>query len=126
MKNELRSAGLLLLTAAIWGFAMAAQRGGSRYLQPFTFNACRFTLGAVAVLPLTLRENKHEAVPFTGRQAASGAVLGLILFIVVLIAGLSTGETITVLTVLKLIVFLIFGMLGGIAGVNKKERIHIK
>ena len=55
-----------------------------------------------------------------------GLICGLILFIVVLIAGLSTGETITVLTVLKLIVFLIFGMLGGIAGVNKKERIHIK
>ena len=92
MKKELRSAGLLFLTAAIWGFAMAAQREGSRYLQPFTFNACRFTLGAVAVLPLMLRENKREAVPFTGRQAVSGAVLGLILFIASLLQQSGVGD----------------------------------
>ncbi len=92
MKNELRSAGLLFLTAAIWGFAMAAQREGSRYLQPFTFNACRFTLGALALLPLLLRENRREPMPFTGRQAFSGAVLGAILFFASLLQQSGVGE----------------------------------
>ena len=92
MKNELRSAGLLFLTAAIWGFAMAAQREGSRYLQPFTFNACRFTLGALALLPLLPRENRREAVPFTARQAVSGVVLGVILFFASLLQQAGVGE----------------------------------
>ncbi len=92
MKNELRSAGLLFLTAAIWGFAMAAQREGSRYLQPFTFNACRFTLGALALLPLMLRQNKREEAPFTRRQAVSGMVLGTILFVASLLQQSGVGE----------------------------------
>ena len=92
MRKELRSAGLLFLTAAIWGFAMAAQREGSRYLEPFTFNACRFTLGALALLPLTLRENRREKAPFTKRQAAAGAVLIVILFFASLIQQSGVGE----------------------------------
>ncbi|MBR3740479.1 MAG: DMT family transporter [Clostridia bacterium] len=92
MKNELRSAGLLFLTAAIWGFAMAAQREGSRYLQPFTFNACRFTLGALILLPLMLRENRRDPVPFTGRQTVSGGLLGVILFIASLLQQSGVGE----------------------------------
>ena len=51
VKTELRCAFLLFLTAAIWGFAMAFQREGSRYLGPFAFNACRFLLGGCAMLP---------------------------------------------------------------------------
>ena len=92
MKSELRSAGLLLLTAAIWGFSMAAQREGSRYLQPFTFNACRFTLGALALLPLMLRENRREPAPFTGRHAAAGALLGAILFFASMLQQSGVGE----------------------------------
>jgi len=43
---------LLLITAAIWGFAFVAQRVGLEYLGPFTFNAARFTLGSLSLLPL--------------------------------------------------------------------------
>ncbi len=92
MKSELRSAGLLFLTAVIWGFAMSAQREGSRYLQPFTFNACRFALGALALLPLMARENRGGAAPFTGRQAVSGAALGVILFFASLLQQAGVGE----------------------------------
>jgi drug/metabolite transporter (DMT)-like permease len=49
---------LLLLTAAIWGFAFVAQRVGNAYMGPFTFNAIRFSLGAVALLPLLFRQRK--------------------------------------------------------------------
>jgi len=41
-----------LITAAIWGFAFVAQRVGMEYLGPFTFNAARFTLGSLSLLPL--------------------------------------------------------------------------
>jgi len=53
MKNkELRSSLLLLLTAAIWGFAFVAQRVGMDYVGPFTFNAIRFALGSISLLPV--------------------------------------------------------------------------
>ncbi len=50
--QTVRSNALLLITAAIWGFAFVAQRVGMEYLGPFTFNAARFTLGSLSLLPL--------------------------------------------------------------------------
>jgi drug/metabolite transporter (DMT)-like permease len=47
-----RTNALLLITAAIWGFAFVAQRVGMEYLGPFTFNAARFILGSLSLLPL--------------------------------------------------------------------------
>lgn len=55
-----------------------------------------------------------------------GLVCGFLLFIILLVIGLGTGETIGILTPLRLIVLLLFGALGGIKGVNKKEKLHIK
>jgi drug/metabolite transporter (DMT)-like permease len=46
---------LLLLTALIWGLAFVAQRAGMQNVGPFTYNAVRFALGAVCLLPLALR-----------------------------------------------------------------------
>lgn len=43
---------LLLLTAAIWGFAFVAQRIGSQYVGAFTFNGIRFALGSISLVPL--------------------------------------------------------------------------
>lgn len=40
---------LLLLTAALWGFAFVAQRKGMESLDAFSFNAIRFALGALFV-----------------------------------------------------------------------------
>jgi len=51
---------LLLITAAIWGFAFVAQRLGNVHMGPFTFNALRFTLGALVLLPLLIRQRKNE------------------------------------------------------------------
>ena len=46
---------LLLLAAIIWGFAFVAQRFGMQHLGPFTFNALRFLLGAISLLPFVYR-----------------------------------------------------------------------
>ena len=56
---------LLLFAAVIWGFAFVAQvMGVSSGVGPFTFNALRFILGALTLLPLALimglRKRKEE------------------------------------------------------------------
>lgn len=57
----------------------------------------------------------------------SGALSGIIMFLILLVAGLTgSDETLTYLTLVKLIAFIICGALGGIKGVNKKEKIHIR
>lgn len=56
-----------------------------------------------------------------------GGVCGLMLFFIILIAGMSTSDsTLTVSTLFKLLSLLISGIIGGIKGVNRKEKIHIK
>ena len=67
---------LLLLTAAIWGFAFVAQRAGMQHIGPLTFNATRFALGALAVLPLVLarrRAARRAAALVSAAQTPPGA-----------------------------------------------------
>jgi len=49
---------LLLLTAAIWGFAFVAQRAGMEHVGPFAYTAVRFALGSLALVPLALIERR--------------------------------------------------------------------
>lgn len=56
--NHLKSDFLLLLTAVIWGFAFVAQRLGMDHVGPFTFNAVRFALGSLSLVPLILLSNR--------------------------------------------------------------------
>lgn len=58
--SVLASDALLLLTAAIWGFAFVAQRVGMDDLGPFAFNAIRYFIGALVLIPL-IRRRKSEA-----------------------------------------------------------------
>jgi drug/metabolite transporter (DMT)-like permease len=51
-KAVLKSDGLLVITAVIWGSAFSAQRSGMESVGPFAFNAVRFAVGALSVLPL--------------------------------------------------------------------------
>ncbi|WP_238695130.1 DMT family transporter [Ornithinimicrobium flavum] len=43
---------LLVLTAAIWGLGFVAQRLGADHMGAMSYNAARFALGAVSLLPL--------------------------------------------------------------------------
>lgn len=53
MNHTTRNANLLLLLAsAIWGFAFVAQRLGMNHMGPLYFNAIRFGLGALVLLPV--------------------------------------------------------------------------
>jgi len=61
MENRiLKSNGLLLLTAAIWGFAFVAQRVGMNYVGPFTFNGVRFALGSLTLLPFLIVAERRQ------------------------------------------------------------------
>ncbi|MBN1651147.1 MAG: DMT family transporter [Bacteroidales bacterium] len=82
-KGNLKSNIILLLAAAIWGFAFVAQRKGAEFLGPYTFNTLRFAIGTISLLPLYVltRNSKHNE-QFEWRKAIkSGLYLGLILFI---------------------------------------------
>lgn len=58
---KIKNTFLLFLTAMIWGFAFTAQRVGVEHIGNYTFNAVRFALGAVSLIPvILLLEHKDE------------------------------------------------------------------
>ena len=75
---------LALFTAAIiWGFAFVAQRKGMESVQPFTFNAVRFLVGCIALLPLMFINRRQDIHKSTSVKTIffGGALTGLVLFI---------------------------------------------
>ena len=85
MKN-IKSLGILLLTAMIWGFAFVAQREGANYVGAFTFNGIRFALGAFSLIPVICLFEKKEADSHIHKtkmkkSAVVGVAAGVILFI---------------------------------------------
>ena len=99
MKKEWKAVGMLFLTAVIWGFAMAAQRHGSQYLSPFSFNACRFLIGGLALLPLTWREHRASISAgqaprplLTKKEWLAGAAAGMVLFIASFLQQMGVGD----------------------------------
>lgn len=73
---------LLLLTAAIWGFAFVAQRSGMEHVGPYAFNAVRFLIGGLVLVPFMLLTDRRR--PATGGNRLSllwgGILAGAILF----------------------------------------------
>lgn len=81
-----KSDGILLLTAFIWGFAFVAQRMGMDHIGPFMFNGIRFFLGALVLVPVFLRSRRS----FQPQQPKKlglpsgfwvGSITGLVLFL---------------------------------------------
>lgn len=62
----LRANVMLLLTAFIWGFGFVAQDEAMKYLDPYSFNAFRFLLGALSLLPLVCFFGTSKAKLFNG------------------------------------------------------------
>jgi len=84
---------LLLVAAAIWGFAFVAQRVGMDHMGPFTFNAIRFALGALSLVPI-IRATRHRQVyraPLR-RLLLGGTALGVVLF------GAATAQQVGLVT----------------------------
>jgi drug/metabolite transporter (DMT)-like permease len=85
---------ILLAVAVIWGSAFVAQRAGNAQVGPFTFNAVRFLVGSLALLPLLIWQRlRRRGFPTASRRTIwksrlqdriltwrSGLLLGLLLF----------------------------------------------
>lgn len=84
-KSVAKNSLLLLITACIWGIAFVAQSAGMDYVGPYTFNAARFFLGALVLLPVIAwrgRRGAQTARPTAGRKTLlwGGLLCGVILF----------------------------------------------
>jgi drug/metabolite transporter (DMT)-like permease len=92
LQSKLRADALCLLAAFIWGTAFVAQRSAMLHIGPISFNAARFALGALVLLPIVLhtrlgvagrsRGGRHsEDCGYSGGLLIKGGCLaGLILF----------------------------------------------
>lgn len=61
-REKIRNSILLLLTAVIWGTAFVAQSVGMDYIGPFTFNAARFLIGGIVLIPLLIYRSKKNPI----------------------------------------------------------------
>ncbi|MBT4225608.1 MAG: DMT family transporter [Opitutae bacterium] len=73
---------MLLLTACIWGFAFIPQRTAMDHMGPYFFNALRFLLGAISLLPIcwVLRKKKVQSKGGAKQFWIFGGVIGCVLF----------------------------------------------
>lgn len=87
MKNKHRGELLLFLTSFIWGFAFIAQKLGSEYIPPFTFNFLRnLTAGLFLLIYAFVRKNKTREKMNSITKAATirgGITTGLVMAIAV-------------------------------------------
>ena len=87
MKKENRALGVLLLTAAIWGFAFTAQKEGAEVLPPLAIEAWRYLIGAAVLFLISFLIKKKQGTagrgfPRTDRKAVlPGMLIGTVLFI---------------------------------------------
>jgi drug/metabolite transporter (DMT)-like permease len=85
--GTLRSDVLLLIAAAIWGFAFVAQRAGMEHVGPFVFNGVRFALGSASLIPLLVLTKKvgtserQRQAPTLVMTLAGGVAAGVVLFV---------------------------------------------
>jgi len=76
---------LMLIAAAIWGFAFVAQREGMETMGPFLFSGVRFLIGVVALSPVVWflskkSQQNHKAEVSAMKLIFAGTVAGLLLF----------------------------------------------
>lgn len=87
MKNKHRGELLLFLTSFIWGFAFIAQKLGSEYIPPFTFNFLRnLTAGLFLLIYAFVRKNKTREKMNSITKTATirgGITTGLVMAIAV-------------------------------------------
>ena len=109
----------LFITAITWGFAFVAQRVGAGYVEPLTFNAMRYMLGTLSLIPVIMifEKEKYDKKKFFGTVKA-GLIAGIVLTVaadiqqygVVLtqsagLSGFLTGLYIVLVPILGLLIF---------------------
>lgn len=85
-RKSMGSSLMLLLTAFIWGVAFVAQSVGMEYVRPFTFNAARFILGGLVLIPVIVFMRREKTDRFresseTWEGIKGGILCGIALFV---------------------------------------------
>ncbi len=75
-KNNILGIIMLATTAIIWGFAFVAQVMGMEHLRPFTFNAIRFLIGAISLIPVILIMERDFKNKEKNKQTLIASLLG--------------------------------------------------
>ncbi len=70
---------LLLLTSFIWGLSFVAQSVSSDLVGPFTFNGIRMLIGALVLIPFSLKRLAGRDGAYLSKLLKSGVVCGLFL-----------------------------------------------
>ena len=84
---------IILFAALIWGSAFVAQQTGVKEIPPLFFTGIRFLMGALAVLPFMLWEQKCKPVLLTRGQWGWIAATGGCLYLAAHIQQLGIGLT---------------------------------
>ena len=75
MKKNPSGVAMLMLASFIWGTALVAQSAGAGYMGPFTFNAVRFAIGGLSLLPVALLLSCRRGSKEHARESARGPLL---------------------------------------------------
>ena len=90
MRSAVSVNAVLLMVALIWGFGFVPQKLGMQYLGPAAFNALRFALGAMTLLPVMwFMKSISKSDLFDYPTLVWGCVLGLLLFLGALLQQIS-------------------------------------
>ncbi len=91
---------MLLLTAAIWGFAFVAQSMAMDSVSPFTFNCIRFFLGGAILIPCIflldrINKNGRRVWGLTKSELVGGFFCGVVLAVASTLQqyGIALGST---------------------------------
>ena len=103
---------LMIITAALWGFAFVAQKTGMDYLGPFMFSAIRFAVGATCLVFLL---RWFGGPKLNQRGLISGIIMGIVLTFGAMLQQIGIVETtagksafITAIYILLVPIFLSF------------------
>ncbi len=131
MNRTVKYSLLLLLTAAIWGFAFVAQSTGGDSVGPFGFNAIRNYIGAAVLIPVIRLWDRlgRGKKPVDKKEKKdlwwSGAILGLVLALASNLQqlGITVGRSAGKAGFLTANYLILVPVLGFFLG--KKIRLHI-
>lgn len=126
-KQEIKSNILLLITAAIWGFAFVAQRVGMMYVGAFTFNGFRFALGSLSLVPLIIYSDKKSKESIKSNDELSNPILGGVIAGSVLFCAASLQQIGLIYTEAGKAGFItgLYIVIVPILGLFLKQRVHI-
>ncbi len=103
---------LMLITAALWGFAFVAQKTGMNHLNPFMFSAIRFSVGATCLVFLI---RWFSSKKLSRQGLIEGIVMGIVLTFGAMLQQIGIVETsagksgfITAIYILLVPIFLSF------------------